>query len=345
MRHIIAVLALVLVATIADTPAQAAVATLRIATVAPAGSSFHKSLQQLAADWQRAPGGGVALDIYPGTQGGEAQIARRMRVGQIQGAMLTANGLGQIERDATALQLMPMMFRDWNEVDYVREALRGRLEGRLLEAGYVVLFWGDAGWVRFFSTRPIENAADLKSMRVYADGSDPEAFALMRGYYTPVPLDPDKILLGLRNGMIDAVPMPAFLANFMQVAGQAPYMLDMRWAPIVGAMVVTRRAFEALPVETRDYMLRTGREAGRRIREQARTEDEAAITAMRDKQGLKVVQFAPGADAEWRRQVERMYPQIRGRVVPEGIFDAAVAARDAYRSGAAPLVGAPSAAP
>jgi TRAP-type C4-dicarboxylate transport system substrate-binding protein len=345
MRHFIAALALVLVAVIAGTPAQAAAVTLRIATVAPAGSSFHKSLQQLAADWQRAPGGGVALDIYPGTQGGEAQIARRMRVGQIQGAMLTANGLGQIERDATALQLMPLMFRDWNEVDYVREALRGRLEGRLLEAGYVVLFWGDAGWVRFFSTRPIETAADLKSMRVYADGSDPEAFSLMRGYYTPVPLDPDKILLGLRNGMIDAVPMPAFLANFMQVAGQAPYMLDMRWAPIVGAMVVTRRAFEALPPETRDYMRRTGREAGRRIREQARTEDEAAITAMRDKQGLKVVQFAPGADAEWRRQVERMYPQIRGRVVPEGIFDAAVAARDAYRSGAAPVVGAPSAVP
>lgn len=345
MRHFITALALVLIAAVASTPAQAAGVTLRIATVAPAGSSFHKSLQQLAAEWQRAPGGGVALDIYPGTQGGEAQIARRMRVGQIQGAMLTANGLGQIERDATALQLMPLMFRDWNEVDHVREALRGRLEGRLLEAGYVVLFWGDAGWVRFFSTRPIRSAADLKSMRVFADGSDPQAFALMRGYYTPVPLDPDKILLGLRNGMIDAVPVPAFLANFMQIAGQAPFMLDMRWAPIVGAMVVARRAFETLPVETRDYMLRTGSEAGRRIREQARAEDEAAITAMQDKQGLKVVSFAPGAEAEWRRHVELLYPRIRGNIVPADIFDAAVAARDAYRSGAAQALDAPSAAP
>lgn len=345
MKHYLTALALALATATAIAPAQAATATLRIATVAPAGSSFHKSLQQLAAEWQRAPGGGVALDIFPGTQGGEAQIARRMRVGQIQGAMLTANGLGQIEKDATALQLMPMMFNDWNEVDYVREALRDRLEGRLLEAGYVVLFWGDAGWARFFSTRPIQSAADIKSMRVYADGSDPEAFALMRDYYTPVPLDPDKILLGLRNGMIDAVPVPAFLANFMQIAGQAPYMLDMRWAPIVGAMIVTRRAFEALPAETREYMLRTGREAGRRIREQARAEDEAAVAAMQGKQGLKVVQFAPGAEAEWRREVERMYPQIRGRVVPEGIFDAAVAARNAYRTGQAPAGNQPTAAP
>lgn len=346
MKQLPATLVMALLAATGAVPAQAAGATtLRIATVAPAGSSFHKSLQQLAADWQRAPGGGVTLDIYPGTQGGEAQIARRMRVGQIQGAVLTANGLGQIERDATALQLMPMMFDDWNEVDYVREALRARLEGRLLESGYVVLFWGDAGWVRFFSTRPIGSAADLRSMRVYADGSDPQAFALMRDYYTPVPLDPDKILLGLRNGMIDAVPIPAFLANFMQIAGQAPYMLDLRWAPIVGAMVVTRGAFEKLPTETREYVLRTGREAGLRIREQARAEDEAAVAAMRDKQGLKVVTLAPAAEAEWRGHVERMYPQIRGSIVPAGIFDAAVAARDTYRAGRAASGASPAAEP
>ena len=323
-------------------PAAAADATLRIATVAPAGSSFHKSLQALAAEWRMAPGGPVLLDIYPGTQGGEAQIARRMRVGQIQGAMLTANGLGEIERGSTALQLMPMMFRDWGEVDHVREALRGRLEGGLHDAGYVVLFWGDAGWVRFFSSRPIRGPDDLKSMRVYADGSDPAALTLMRDYYTPVPLDPDKILLGLRNGMIDAVPMPAFLANFLQVAGYAPYMLDLRYVPLVGAMVITRRAFDTLPSETREFLLRTGREAGERIRHQARAEDEAAVAAMRAKQGLRVVAFEPAADAEWRGHMERLYPRIRGDVVPASTYDAAVAALEAYRQRSHTTLGAQS---
>jgi len=319
---------------LAATAPSAAETRLRIATVAPAGSSFHKSLQALGAQWASAPGGGVTLDIYPGTQGGEAQIVRRMRVGQIQGAMLTANGLGQIDREATALQLMPMMFRDWSEVDHVRESLRERLEGTLLEAGYVVLFWGDAGWVRFFASRPIEDAGVLRSMRVYADGNDPATLALMRDYYTPVPLDPDKILLGLRNGMIDAVPMPAFLANFMQVASHAPHMLDMRWVPIVGAMIVSRRAFESLPQETREFLLRTGREAGRRIREQARAEDEAAIAAMQQKQGLEVTPFPPAAEAEWRAAVEKLHPRIRGGVVPAETFDAAVAALEDFRRSA-----------
>ncbi len=333
MRRLIPIVLVASALTSAPAPARAET-RLRVATVAPAGSSFHKSLQSLGAEWADAPGGGITLDIYPGTQGGEAQIVRRMRVGQIQGAMLTANGLGQIEREATALQLMPMMFRDWAEVDHVREALRERLEGALLEAGYVVLFWGDAGWVRFFSSRPIENAGVLRSMRVYADGNDPATLALMRDYYTPVPLDPDKILLGLRNGMIDAVPMPAFLANFMQVPGHAPYLLDMRWVPIVGAMIVARRSFESLPPATREFMLRTGREAGRRIREQARAEDAAAVVAMRQKQGLTVTPFPPAAEAEWRAAVEKLYPRIRGEVVPAATFDAAVAALEDYRQSA-----------
>jgi TRAP-type C4-dicarboxylate transport system substrate-binding protein len=161
----------------------------------------------------------------------------------------------------------------------------------------------------------------------------------MNDYYTPVPLDPDKILLGLRNGMIDAVPIPAFLANFMQIAGHAPFMLDMRWVPIVGAMVVKRQAFDALPAETRQYLLRTGREAGARIRAQARVEEESAVVAMRDKQGLTVVPFPPALEAEWREQVERAYPRIRGKVVPADTFDAAVTALESWRGRAAAEAG------
>jgi TRAP-type C4-dicarboxylate transport system substrate-binding protein len=332
MRRIVALTCLATTLLAMPISVTAGETTLRIATVAPAGSSFHKRLQALAAEWRKAPGGGVTLDIYPGTMGGEAQIASRMRVNALQGAVLTANGLGQIDRDATALQLMPMMFHDWGEVDYVREALRETLEGSLREKGYVVIFWGDAGWVRFFSTRAIRSPADLKTMRVYADGNDPQTVALMKDYYTPVPLDPDKILLGLRNGMVDAVPIPAFLANFMQVAGPARYMLDMRWVPIVGAMVVKRKAFDALPEETRRYLLQTGREAGQSMRAQARAEDEAAIDAMRANQQLVVVPLPAATEAEWRRQVQRAYPDIRGKVVPEETFDAVVAALDHYRS-------------
>jgi TRAP-type C4-dicarboxylate transport system substrate-binding protein len=306
-------------------------AELRIATVAPAGSSFHKRLQTLGTEWSRGPGG-VAMNIYAGTQGGELQIVRRMRVGQIQGAMLTSVGLAQIERSVTALQYMPLMFHDWDDVDRVRERLRPELERRLREAGYVVMFWADAGWVRYFSSKPIHRFQDLKSLRVYASSGDPESVELMKAYYTPVVLEPDQILLGLRNGMIDALPVPAFLANFNQVPTYAPYMLDLRWAPITGALIVTERAWNKLDKATQAWLRETSERAGHEMRRAGRAEDEQAVQAMRDKQGLKIVPITAEAEREWRSEVARIYPRIRGTLVPAPMFDATVETLKAKRA-------------
>jgi len=297
---------------------------LRIATVAPAGSSFHKRLQSLGAEWSRGPGG-ISMNIYPGTQGGELQIVRRMRVGQIQGAMLTSIGLGQLDRSVTALQFMPLMFKDWEDVDRVRERLRPDLERRLRDAGFIVMFWADAGWVRYFSKAPIRGVKDLKPMRVYASSGDPDSIEMMKAYYTPVVLEPDQILLGLRNGMIDALPVPAFLANFSQVATYAPYMLDLNWAPITGALVVTEKAWKQLDAATQSWLRETSERAGVEMRRAARAEDEAAVQAMKDKHGLKVVALSPEAEREFRGEVARIYPRIRGALVPEPMFDTAVA--------------------
>jgi TRAP-type C4-dicarboxylate transport system substrate-binding protein len=296
---------------------------LRIATAAPAGSAFHKRLQALGAEWSRGPGG-VTINIYPGTQGGELQIVRRMRIGQIQGAMLSSVGLGQLDRSVTALQFMPLMFRDWNDVDRVRERLRPELEQRLRAAGFVVLFWGDAGWVHYFSKTPIRSVEDLKPMRVFATSGDPASIEMMKAYYTPVLLEPDQILLGLRNGMIDALPVPAFLANFNQVATYAPYMLDLKWAPVTGALVLTEKAWKQLDRPTQQWLIETSERAGHAMRAASRAEDEETIQAMVKKQGLKVVTLSAEAELEFRKEVARIYPRIRGTLVPAPIFDMTV---------------------
>ena len=72
-----------------------------------------------------------------------------MRVGQLDAAMLSVAGLKEIEESVAALQLMPLMFRSWQEFDYGHDQLRPELERRLLEKGFVVLFWGEGGWVQF----------------------------------------------------------------------------------------------------------------------------------------------------------------------------------------------------
>ena len=53
------------------------------------------------------------------------------------------------------------------------------------------------------------------------------------------------------------------------------------------------------------------------------------------KRGLKVHPFPPDVEAEWRREVDTMYPKIRGRIVPAEIFDEVVKQLEIYRAGGA----------
>src|SRR5574341_1100035 len=141
---------------------------VRLGTIAPRGSSYTKHLLAIGAQWRPAPGGGVQLTIYPdGTMGTEADMVRRMRLGQLQAGMLTAMGLADIEPAVTGLQNLPMMFRSLEEVDYIGEKLQPMLEKRLEEKGFVVLFWGDTGWVRFFSKQPVIRPDDLKKTKLF----------------------------------------------------------------------------------------------------------------------------------------------------------------------------------
>jgi len=83
-------------------------AAIRLATLAPKGTSFHQALLSLGEKWRQAPGGGVQLTIYTdGTMGGETTMVQRMRAGQIQAAMLTVTGLCEIDDSVAALQNMP----------------------------------------------------------------------------------------------------------------------------------------------------------------------------------------------------------------------------------------------
>src|SRR5207247_6196331 len=128
---------------------------IHLGTLAPRGSTYHQSLQAMAERWKHTPGGGARLVIYPdGTQGGETDMVRLMRVGSLHAGLLTAVGLAEIEQGVTGLQTLPMMFRNFDEFEFVNNQLRPMLEKRLAEKGFVVLFWVDAGWVRYFSKEP-----------------------------------------------------------------------------------------------------------------------------------------------------------------------------------------------
>jgi TRAP-type transport system periplasmic protein len=305
---------------------------VRLGTLAPKGSSYYKHLQVMGEKWRTAPGG-VLLTIYPdGSMGSEADMVRRMRLGQLQAGMLTANGLAQIEPAATGLQCLPMMLQTLEELDYISDKLQPLIEKRLEEKGFVALFWSDTGWVRFFSRQPVVRPADLKKIKMFVWAGDAADLDIYRSVgCTPVPLETVDILPSLQTGLINGVPLPPSYALAGQVDVAAPNMLDLAWAPLVGALVITKKTWDSIRPEGRAAVRQTALETGKLIKADGRRESVESVEAMR-KRGLNVHSVTREIEGEWRAEAEKLYPKIRGTMVPADIFDEVVKQLAAYRA-------------
>jgi TRAP-type C4-dicarboxylate transport system substrate-binding protein len=303
-------------------PAHAATKQLRIGTLAPKNSLYHRQLQAIGEAWRATQGADAKYLIYTdGSQGGEAELARRMRIGQLQGALMSVVGLREIEPSIAALQNLPLLFKNWEEVDYVREKMRAAMEKKFLDKGFVVLAWGDSGWVRFFSKEPAFRPADYLKMKFFAWGAESEQQEIMKSLgYTPVPLETNDILPAIQTGMISVVPSTPYFALASQIYNTAPNMLEINWAPIVGALVLTKKAWDDMSPEAQQTLRSAGDKAGQIMRTQARQEVEDAVTAMKQR-GLVVNKPNPEQMKEWTALADKLYPRIRGHMVPADTFD------------------------
>ena len=311
----------------------AAEKSLRIGTLAPKNSLYHRQLLEVGEAWRNAQGGTAKYVVYPdGSQGGETELARRMRIGQLQGALLSVVGLHEIEPSISALQAMPLLFKSWDEVDYVREKMRPAMEKKFLDKGFVVLAWGDAGWVRFFSKDQALRPDDYKKMKFFAWGGEADQQEIMKSLgYTPVPLETSDILPSIQTGMINVVPSTPYFALASQVYTMAPHMLEINWAPIVGALVVTKKAWDEMSPATQDTVRVAGEKAGAQIRTKARQEVDEAVDAMK-KRGLHVNRPNAEQMREWQELADKLYPRIRGTLVPADTFDEVFRHLKAYRA-------------
>ena len=306
---------------------------IKLGTLAPHGTSFHESLLGMRDALRSCPDGGLRMTVYPGgVLGSEAAHVQKMRIGQINAALLTAAGLGEIDPAVNALQLMPMVFRSLEEVDYVRSRIAPDLEARLRDRGFHVLFWGDAGWVRFFTTEPALRPDDFRRLRIYVAAGSADQIDLMRNAgYQPVPLELSDALTGLRTGIVDAVPTLPIHALAAQFFTAANHMLELNWVPLAGAMVIRTNVWDRMSRGSRDCLQTAARNAGQEIQEQGRRENDEAVVAMQDKHGLIVHPVDSTLEEEWRRAASEYWSEVRGSLVPEDVFDRVMGLSEEFR--------------
>jgi len=299
---------------------------IKLAMLPPKDSSYGLELLKMGETWRKLSNGGVKLTLFgDGTQGSESAVVQRMSTGQLQAGMLSVGGLAEIDPSVAALQEIPMLFHSLDEEEYVLDKLKPDLDKRLRDMGFVALFWGDSGWVRFFSRKEATRPADFKTMKIFvtAGGSTKQMQVMQALGYQPRALDVADALIQLQTGGVDAVPTLPLFALRGQYYMVTKHMVEVPWVPLVGATIVTLKTWNSIPPEQREPMLRAARDAGRQIQQAGRLENAAAIETMKQKLGLQVHPVTSALESEWRQFAESIYPRIRGAMVPEAMFDQA----------------------
>jgi TRAP-type C4-dicarboxylate transport system substrate-binding protein len=313
-----------------DAQAQAPI-LVRMATLVPDGSSWHLILKETADKWRQVSGGRVSVRLFAGgVAGDDPDVVRKMRLGTLNAGVLTSVGVAEVDKSVYALGI-PLMFESYDEVYWVHEKMRPKLEAGLEEKGFVVLNWADGGWVRFFAKQPVAVPDDLRKLKLFSWAGDAEAVETWRSAgFNPVPLPSTEIATALQTGLVEALGSPPQVAVISQFFNHARNMTDLRWQLLLGATLVTKATWEKIPADVRPALLQAAQEAGTRLRREIRDAEGPDVEAMR-KRGLNVVAVQPAQREQWARLSESLYPRIRGKIVPAEAFDEALRLRDEYR--------------
>jgi len=263
--------------------------TIKMATVAPENSSWMKEMHSFEKELKEQTNGQITFKIYANAvQGGEKDILRKMKLGQLDAGTFTGVGLGDVVPDVRILDL-PFLFRNCAEVDYVYSNLLEDFQNKFLEKGYFLVGWAEVGFIYLYTNAPVQCIDDFKNTKMWLWKGDPLAKMTFDVMNIPsIPLDVTDVHTSLQTGLINGVYISPYGVLALQWFTKTKYILDYPLTNSVGAVLMTTRKLESIPPDLRQILIDKTREEMRKIVLASRAENIESLKVLQEN-GLKLV--------------------------------------------------------
>lgn len=299
-------------------PVASQAVTLKIASIAPDGTSWMNEMRKGADEIQARTDGRVSFRFYPGgIMGNDKSVLRKIRAGQLHGGALTGGGVAEVYPEANVYS-MPFLFRDYSEVDYVRERMDPVLLDGIKEKDFISFGFSEGGFAYLMSTSPIAGIDDLRGHKVWVpEGDEISRAAFEATNVSPVSLPLTDVLTGLQTGLIDTVAGSAIGAIALQWHTRVKYLTDAPLLYLYGSMVLKRQAFEKLEPADQKIVQEVMSSVFSRLNKLNRKDNESALKAIQA-QGIALVEPEPEERERWRNSVNGAMDKL----LQNGLFKA-----------------------
>ena len=293
---------------------------IKIGSLAPEGTPWHDSLLQMAKEWKEISNGKIRLKIYPGgVVGNEEDMIRKIRIGQLQGAVLTGIGINKISPETLVLSL-PMFIHSEDELDKVFTNYGNELQKGVYNAGFQLVSWQKAGWLKFFSKKRVQSPNDLLDLKIGIPTGEPEIKSMMQNMgYNVIPINTSEIMNGLQTGMIDTVFQPPVMAASLQWFAIADNMCDLNLSPLIGGFVISNKVWKRIPKDLHEPFMESVAKISKSFKSSVVEMELDAINVMKQN-GLNINMVSNKDRLSWNSFVVKSYDGIVGNQVPEPLF-------------------------
>jgi len=310
--------------------------TFKIATLAPDGSSWMNEMRAAAGEIKQRTDGRVAFKFYPGgVMGNDQSVLRKMRIGQLHGAAFTGGGIAEVYPDIQILGL-PFLFRNVEEVDYLREQMDATFNAGLEEAGFVSFGIAEGGFAKIMSTTPVRSDSDLRDEKAWVPDNDRISYRVMSALgVSPVKMPITDVLTGLQTGLISVIGSSPLGAIAFQWHTRIRYMTDEPLLYLIGVFAIDKKAFNKLSEADRKVTREVMGETFRKMNRQNRLDDRKAHDALQA-QGIEFITASPDTVQNWRATAEKVNRELakEGRYSVE-LTNRAYQLLEQYRAGKA----------
>ncbi|MBW2368315.1 MAG: TRAP transporter substrate-binding protein DctP [Deltaproteobacteria bacterium] len=279
-------------------PARAAV--IKIATLSPEGSFWMKEMRAGGKEIAERTGNQVRFKFYPGgVMGDDKAVLRKIRLGQLQGGAVISGSLSGVYPD-NQVYTLPIAFRSFEEVDYVRGHMDAIIVEGLAQNGLVVLGMAGGGFAYVMSRNPIQTIEDFRRQKMWVPDNDVASLETVQAFgVKPIPLSIADVRTGMQTGIINTIASPPVVAIALQWHTQVKYVTDTPLLYSYGFLAVDHKAFSKIRPEHQVVVREVMNHAFAKIQERNRVDNGKALVAMKS-QGIEFICPSEQALTQWQ---------------------------------------------